>query len=53
MTEAQVTAEINEIPARLTKIFERSRREKRPTNAIAGDLAREGIRAAQCSTLTR
>ena len=42
-TEAQVTSEISEIPARLIEIFERSRREKRPTNAIADDMARELI----------
>ncbi len=42
-TEAQVTAEIQVIPARLTEIFERARREKRPTNAVADEMARERI----------
>lgn len=42
-TEAQVTAEINGIPARLTEILERARREKLPTNAIADAMARERI----------
>ena len=32
-SEAQVTAEIQGIPERLTEIFERARRENRPTNA--------------------
>ena len=42
-TEAQVTAEIQVIPERLTDIFERARREKRPTNVIADQMARERI----------
>ena len=42
-SEAQVTAEIQAIPARLTEIFERSRRERRPTNCIADEMARERI----------
>jgi leucine dehydrogenase len=42
-TEAQVTAEIQGIPARLTEIFERARRENRPTNAVADQMARERI----------
>jgi leucine dehydrogenase len=47
-TEAQVTAEIQGIPARLTEIFERARRENRPTNAVADQMARERIgRSAQ------
>jgi leucine dehydrogenase len=41
-TEAQVTAEISGIPARLTEIFERAR-ERLPTNAIADAMARERI----------
>ena len=41
--EAQVTAEIHGIPARLTEIFERARRERQPTNAIADAMARERI----------
>jgi len=47
-TEAGVTAEIQGIPERLTEIFERARREARPTNAVADQMARERIgRAAQ------
>jgi leucine dehydrogenase len=42
-TEAQVTVEIHEIPGRLTEIFERARRENRPTNAVADQMARERI----------
>jgi leucine dehydrogenase len=40
-TEAQVIADIQAIPARLTEIFERARRENRPTNAVADQMARE------------
>ncbi|HEY0768119.1 MAG TPA: Glu/Leu/Phe/Val dehydrogenase dimerization domain-containing protein [Steroidobacteraceae bacterium] len=40
-TEAQVIADIQGIPARLTEIFERARRENRPTNAVADQMARE------------
>jgi leucine dehydrogenase len=36
-TEAQVTSEIHAIPGRLTEIFERARREGRPTNAVRRD----------------
>jgi leucine dehydrogenase len=42
-TEAQVTAEIQGIPARLTEIFERARREGRTTNAVADEMAQERI----------
>jgi leucine dehydrogenase len=42
-TEAQVTTEIHDIPGRLTEIFERARREGRPTNAVADQMARERI----------
>ena len=42
-SEAQVHAAIAAIPARLTDIFERSRRENRPTNAVADELARARI----------
>jgi leucine dehydrogenase len=42
-TEAQVNAAIALIPARLTDIFERSRRENRPTNQVADELARARI----------
>jgi leucine dehydrogenase len=40
-TEAEVFADIQGIPLRLTEIFERARRENRPTNAIADQMARE------------
>lgn len=46
-TEAQVTDEIQGIPARLTEIFERSRREGRTTNAVADQMARERIGGAE------
>jgi leucine dehydrogenase len=48
-TEAQVMADIEGIPARLTEIFERARRENRTTNAVADQMARErlGHRAQQ------
>jgi leucine dehydrogenase len=42
-SETQVLGAIGAIPARLTDIFERSRRENRPTNAIADELARARI----------
>ena len=42
-TEAEVTAEIHGIPARLTEIFERARRENRTTNAVADQMAQEHI----------
>jgi leucine dehydrogenase len=42
-TEAQVVSEIEGIPERLTEIFERARRESRPTNVVADQLARERI----------
>lgn len=45
-SEAQVSAAIAGIPARLTEIFERSRRENRPTNAVADELARARIEVA-------
>jgi leucine dehydrogenase len=40
---AQVKAEIERIPVRLTEIFERARREGRPTSAIADEIARERL----------
>jgi leucine dehydrogenase len=40
---AQVKAEIDKIPARLTEIFERARREGRPTSAVADQMARERL----------
>jgi leucine dehydrogenase len=42
-TEAQVVSEIQGIPSRLTEIFERARREARPTNVVADAMARERI----------
>ena len=42
-SEAEVIADIELIPVRLTEIFERARRENRPTNAIADDMARERL----------
>jgi leucine dehydrogenase len=45
-TEAEVTAEIYGIPARLTEIFERARRENRTTNAVADQMAQERIGAS-------
>ena len=42
-SEAQVIADIQAIPARLTEIFERARRENRPTNQVADHMARERL----------
>ena len=42
-TEAQVLTDIEAIPGRLTEIFERARRENRPTNAVADQMARERL----------
>jgi leucine dehydrogenase len=42
-SEAQVIADIQRIPARLTEIFERARRENRTTNAVADQMARERL----------
>jgi leucine dehydrogenase len=39
-TEAQVIADIQAIPVRLSEIFERARRENRTTNAVADEMAR-------------
>jgi leucine dehydrogenase len=46
-TEVQVTNEIQGVPARLTEIFERARRESRPTHAIADQMAQERIGRGQ------
>jgi leucine dehydrogenase len=46
-SEAQVNAEIHGISDRLTEIFERGRRESRPTNVVADRLAQERIDSAQ------
>jgi leucine dehydrogenase len=42
-TEAQVIADIHAIPTRLGEIFERARRENRPTGAVADEMARERL----------
>jgi len=42
-TEAQVIADIQGIPMRLTEIFERARRENRSTAAVADQMARERL----------
>jgi leucine dehydrogenase len=42
-TEAHVITDIEAIPGRLTEIFERSRRENRPTNVVADEMARERL----------
>jgi leucine dehydrogenase len=42
-SEAQVVADIQAIPARLTEIFERARRENRTTNEVADEMARERL----------
>jgi leucine dehydrogenase len=46
-TEAQVIADIQGIPVRLTEIFERARRENRTTNAVADEMAREILAGRQ------
>jgi leucine dehydrogenase len=46
-SEALVGAEIHAIGERLTEIFERARRENRPTNVVADRLAQERIDSAQ------
>jgi len=43
-TEAQVLEDIRGIPARLTEVFERARRESRATNEIADRMARERLK---------
>lgn len=43
-TEAQVMEDIQGIPARLTEIFERARRENRPTSEVADRMARERLK---------
>ena len=42
-TEAQVIADLEGIPLRLTEIFERARRENRATNEVADQMARERL----------
>ena len=45
-SEERVRADIGKIPGRLTEIFERARREERPTSAVADQLARERLKRA-------
>jgi leucine dehydrogenase len=46
-SEAQVNGEIHAIADRLIEIFERARRENRPTNVVADHLAQDRIESAQ------
>jgi leucine dehydrogenase len=46
-TWAQVRAEIEKIPTRLSEIFERARREGRATSAVADEMARERLAAGR------
>ena len=50
---AQVKAEIDRIPARLAEIFERARRESRPTSAIADEMAISRLAATGLRPLQR
>jgi leucine dehydrogenase len=50
-SEAQVIADIQAIPARLTEIFERARRDNRATNAVADQMARERLGRRSSQTL--
>jgi leucine dehydrogenase len=45
-SEARVRADIGKIPGRLTEIFERARREERPTSVVADQMARERLKRA-------
>jgi leucine dehydrogenase len=42
-TAAQVKTQIERIPVRLTEIFDRARRENRPTSTVADEMARERL----------
>lgn len=44
-TESQVIEDIHAIPARLTEVFERARREGRATNEVADQMARERLQS--------
>ncbi len=46
-SRAEVRAAIEKIPERLTLIFERARREARPTSEVADRMARERLQAAR------
>ncbi len=52
-TSAQVKAEIERIPARLTDIFERVRREGRSTSAVADEMAAHRLAATGLRPLQR
>jgi len=52
-TAAQVRSEIEKIPVRLTEIFERARREGRPTSAIADQMAIDRLAATGLRPLQR
>ena len=52
-TAAQVRAEIEKIPARLTAIIERARREGRPTSTVADQMAVDRLGAASLRPLRR
>jgi leucine dehydrogenase len=52
-TSAQVRAEIEKIPVRLTEIFERARREGRCTGAVADQMAIERLAATGRGPLRR
>jgi leucine dehydrogenase len=52
-TAAQVTMEIEKIPARLTEIFERARRESRSTSAVADEIAAARLAATGLRPLQR
>jgi leucine dehydrogenase len=46
-TSAQVRAQTEKNPVRLTEIFERARRGGRPTSAVADEMARERLSAGK------
>jgi leucine dehydrogenase len=50
---AEVKAQIEKIPARLTEIFERARREGRPTSAVADRMAMDRLAATGLRPLQR
>lgn len=48
-SEAEVRADIEKIPLRLTAIFERARRENLPTSAVADQMARERLQRGRAA----
>jgi leucine dehydrogenase len=52
-TAAEVRAEIEKIPARLTEIFERAQREGRPPGAVADQMAMDRLAATAVRPLRR